>query len=366
MKADNEQYNPILEDELGLGEKPDTVTPQKSKIEHEAAKLDMPTMPKKQASHTEKDKSWKNPRTIALITLGGISLILAGLGGLSWRNQVSQAGFMTDQWRGVTQQAELVARTVDKASYDNMDDTTKELIALGNKIEDVSAQSKKQPTFLVLTNKLKLYQDLLLSLKSYTDQAKQDADNLREVSTNDLDALRSTASTLSEKVKSQRDKLGLESNLPDDFYKISDRFETIITAHDNAELEKQAEVDATKSKEEQARQNQANAEEAVSRWTEAYKKGDVNEMKRWMTAAYAKEFDFSEVTSSYRATNYPVSYRRVSTELKSDQYEVVEAITFVTKSDYSADTNYTQTFVFLVSQDTSSLRWLVNARRYSY
>ena len=92
----------------------------------------------------------------------------------------------------------------------------------------------------------------------------------------------------------------------------------------------------------------------------------MNDMKRWMTAAYAKEYDFSEVTSSYRPTNYPVSYRRVSTEKKGDQYEIVEAITYVTKSDYAPDTNYTQTFVFLVSQDSTSKRWLVNSRRYSY
>ncbi len=365
MKADSEQYNPILEDELGLGNKTSAEQSQKTKIEREAAKLDMPP-PTKSGNSVDGRKKWKNPRIIALMVVSGVALILAGLGGLSWRNQSLQSAFMTDQWRGVTQQAELVSRTVDKASYDNMGDTTKELIAFSNKLDDIVAQARKQPTALVFTNKLSLYQDLLLSLKSYADQAKQDADNLNDVSTNDLDALRATSSNVSEKVKSQKDKLGLESSLPDDFYRISQRLETIITAHDNAELEKQAAVDATKSKEEQAKQNQANAEEAVSRWTEAYRKGDVNEMKRWMTAAYAKEFDFSEVTSSYRATNYPVSYRRVSTELKSDQYEVVEAITFVTKSDYSPDTNYTQTFVFLVSQDQSSLRWLVNSRRYSY
>lgn len=368
MKKGTHIPSPILEDELGLAKDEVIARDDQTKIELEAAKLD-PSPDKKVFARQQSVHAapfWKNSKHLALLGLGLLLVTFSILGAISWRNRVANEEFIADQWRGLTQQAELVARTADKATYDNMGDTSRELISLSNKLADIDAQSRKQPSFLVLNSKLNGFRNLTNTLKTYVDEAKQATDKLDEIDRNDLDALQASGSAAESNMKAQKDKLGLAGSLPDNFFTLSSRLDTIIEAHENAENEKQAEADVTKSKEEQARQNQANAEEAVSRWAEAYKKGDVNEMKRWMTAAYTKEYDFSEVTSSYRATNYPVSYRRISTELKGEQYEIVEAITFVTKSDYAADTNYTQTFVFLVSQYATSNRWLVNSRRYSY
>jgi hypothetical protein len=156
----------------------------------------------------------------------------------------------------------------------------------------------------------------------------------------------------------------LQGFYPDDFFTLNERYATVIEAYESAQDEEKAKQDEEKSKEDQAKQDKANAEEAVSLWTQAYISGNTTEMRQYMTAAFAAEYDFSQVTSSSRQFNYPTTYRRVNTDKKGDQYEVIETITFVSKSDYSADTTYTQTYAFLVSQNPSTKQWAVNSQRY--
>ncbi|MEI7818571.1 MAG: hypothetical protein WCI47_00470 [bacterium] len=350
--------SPILEDSLQLNDDEPVVA--KTKHDSEAK------VPELKKSQKPEQPWYKQPKIWGLIAVTTLIVTIGGLGSLAWRNRQLQQDFITDQWKGLTRQSELVVAANDKASYDSMVESTKELLSLTNRISDADTDSQKLPTFLVDASKISSFKSYLVELKKYTNSAKGYTEDIKNVKTSNLQELASMATALKLKLADSKTTLNVTDEFPDGYFKISERLDAIIAAHQNAQDEKQAVIDASKSKEEQAKIDQANAEESVARWIGANKNNDVGEMKRWMTAAYAKEFDFGEITSSYRATNYPVSFRRVSTEKKSDQYEIVHSITYVTKSDYTADTNYTQTYVFLVSQDSTSKKWLVNSRRSSY
>jgi|GEM_PF-4077938 len=353
---DSLETAPILEDELKLGDE----TAASPITTESLAEPDILTKSQPSA------RVWyKRPKLMASLTAVILVIIVGAVGSLAWRNTQANQEFVQIQWRELARQSEQVGTTAEKAQFDAMTDTNRELKAMTDKLQDAEDGARKQPTFLA-GSKLSTLRSALTDLKSYTSLATTQASDLSRVKNSDLDKLKSLAT--STQLKLTDSKLGEGSSIDFDsrFFALNQRFDTIIAAHQNSEDQKQAATDATKSKEEQALQDKTDAEEAVTRWMNGYKLGDVAEMKRWMTAAFAKEYDFGEVTASYRATNYPTGFRQVSSDKKSDQYEIVSTVTYVTKSDYTADTTYTQTFVFLVSRDAVSKRWLVNSRRTAY
>ena len=360
-KSKSPDDRPILEDQLGLG---DDAVQVKDKAETpEVDELGLPAEPEKKKM-VDLRPWYKQPKTWAKVAGSLVVLGLLTFGGLIWYGRTQDTQTVSDQWQAVGESAERATSEVSRSSYDSFDSARQALVDMSDKLDDI--RSKNKAHFLGDAKLVESFDAVLGSMKSYTDQAKEQAGNIGRLSTSDLDSLKSssTAAKLAVEDFQKSSSLTKTTTITGDFFLLNERFERLIKAHTDAEDTKKAAADAALSKEEQAKQDKADAEEAASRWTQAYIAGSVADMKKYMTAPFAKEYDFTQVTASWRSTNYPKTYRRVSTDKKSDSYEIVETVTFITKSDYTAENSYTTTYVFLITQDATSKKWLINSQRY--
>lgn len=361
-KSKSADDRPILEDQLGLGH--DEVPEPKVAETPAVDELAPPTPLEEKKKMVDLRPWYKQPKMWAKIFGGLLVLALLVFGGLIWYGRTQDAQSVSDEWHAVGESTDRATSEVARASYDSFDPANQALADLSDTI--TAAQAKNKAHFLGDAKLVESFSKTLESMKSYAEKAKEQGGSLTQLSPSDLDSLKSssTAAKIAVEEFQKSSSLSKPTTISGDFFLLNERFERLIKAHTDAVDTKKAEADAALSKEEQAKQNKADAEEAASRWTQAYIAGSVADMKKYMTAPFSKEYDFSAVTASWRSTNYPKSYRRVSTDQKSDAYEVVETITFVTKSDYTVESSYTTTYVFLITQDSVSKKWLINSQRY--
>jgi hypothetical protein len=360
MNKAKEKPEPILEDQLGL----DEVSPSEPQPTTEAnATVELTDGMEKKT--TDLRPWYKRPKTWGIVA--GVTLLIIGaaVAFVAWRNRTLAQEFYTNDWRELIAASELVTTDAEQATYTSFGDVEKSLLDMQNTIDDSQADAKKLPELLGDKESKAAYLKGLEELDTYVTLAKNQAATLKDVDETQLNELSSVATATKLALEDVKKQITyLQGFYPDDFFTLNERYATVIEAYESAQDEEKAKQDEEKSKEDQAKQDKANAEEAVSLWTQAYISGNTTEMRQYMTAAFAAEYDFSQVTSSSRQFNYPTTYRRVNTDKKGDQYEVIETITFVSKSDYSADTTYTQTYAFLVSQNPSTKQWAVNSQRY--
>ncbi len=348
------EHSPVLEDELHLVD----ATASNPPVEELTDGLEKP-------KKHDLRPWYKRPKVWGLIVCLAIVVIGMSLGALAWRNRQVQQDFYAADWRRLTSAANRVGDEAVKANYDSFTEVERSLTDLQDRLEDSSEQLSRLPSFLVPKDNRQRYSETVAQLMVYTKEARKAAGDLEAVTSGDLDDLKSQATKTKLAVSDARNTIpGLKEDINDGFYTLNERMQTVIDAHKSLTSEEQAKANAAKSAEEQAKQNQADAEEATSAWTLAFIAGNANQMRAVMTPAFIKEYDFSQVSSNARQYNYPTTYRRVNTEKKGEQYEVLETITFVTKSDYAPDTTYTQNYIFLVSQDLTTKKWLVNSQRF--
>ncbi|QQS26646.1 hypothetical protein IPM44_02865 [bacterium] len=360
MSDNKKPTEPILEDQLGLDKEDDIV--EDSNLESHAPVELTDGMEKK----TTDLRPWhKRPKVWLFLLLSVVVLIAVGLGFMAWRNRTLAQEYYSKNWRELIAASELVTTNAEQATYTSFGDVEKSLLDMQNKVNDSQATTQKMPELLGDKTTKVEYLKGLDQLDKYVEIAKDQAANLKDVDEAQLNELSSVATATKLALEDVQKQISyLQGFYPDDFFKLNERYATVTEAYQTAQDEEKAKQDAQKSQEDQAKQDKANAEEAVSLWTQAYIAGNVAEMRKYMTDAFAAEYNFSDVTSSSRQYNYPTTYRRVNTDKKGDQYEVIETITFVSKSDYSADTTYTQTYAYLVSQNSSTKQWAVNSQRY--
>jgi hypothetical protein len=366
--ADEPQHKPILEDELGLEDTPqaesaetDVVSPSETNITQAAELTDGMEKPKK----TDLRPWYKRPKVWGII-LGVVSVLIAlAIVGLWLRNRQLAQDYMSSDWRRLAAAADRVAIEAEKATYDSFGAVENSLGDMQDRLDDSLDAEAKLPKLFTDAAALRQYSATVTELKEYTVASRKLAGDLSQASESNLDELKSLATKTKLTVDDAKQEISvLKENFPDSYFTLSERMTTVISAHKSTLSEADAKAEAEKTAADQQKQNQANAEEAMASWTQAFIAGNTTEMRKYMTTAFAAEYDFGQVSPSARKFNYPTTYRRVNTEKKGDQYEIIETVTFVTKSDYAPDTTYTQNYILLIAQDSSTKKWLVNSQRY--
>lgn len=358
--ADEPQPEPILEDELGLDE-PNHSPVAEANTPPEAELTDGMEKPKK----TDLRPWYKRPKIWGVIA--GVSLVLVGLGliGMTLRNRQLAQDFMSSDWRRLSAAADRVSVDADKATYDSFGTVETSLGDMQDKLDDSADAQAKLPKLFTDAAALKHYSETTAQLREYTVAARKLAGDLGQATDSNLDDLKSLATKTKLSVDDAKKEISvLKEDFPDGYFTLSERMTTVISAHKANLSEADAKAEAAKSAADQAKQDKANAEEAMANWTQAFIAGNTTDMRKYMTTAFAAEYDFTQVSSSARKFNYPTTFRKVNTEKRGDQYEIIETVTFVTKSDYAPDTTYTQNYILLMAQDGSTKQWLVNSQRY--
>lgn len=168
---------------------------------------------------------------------------------------------------------------------------------------------------------------LLLSFsnyKSYLQTLRSASDNPSKMTNQDVEEI----DKLSEETKTSLSKMYskldfLDQKMPEDTYGIVTKFEEVRKNYEEQlATEEQTKADETrKSKQEQ--DDKAKVESMVTSFMNAYIAGKEAEVKKYMTAAFQKEFNYADLSSDARMYSYPESFRITMTKKANDsQFDV--------------------------------------------
>jgi len=160
--------------------------------------------------------------------------------------------------------------------------------------------------------------------KSYLQVLRSASDNPSKMTNQDIEEIE----TLSEDSKTSFSKMHskldfLDQKLSDDTYGIVSKFQEVRKNYE----EQLATEEQTKADQErqgkQEQEDKAKAESIVTSFMNAYIAGKEADVKKYMTAAFQKEFNYADLSSDARMYSYPESFRITQTKKTSDsQYDV--------------------------------------------
>lgn len=164
----------------------------------------------------------------------------------------------------------------------------------------------------------------LSDYKNYLQDLRTAADDPSKMTNQDIEEIEASA----EKSKNAFSKLltkydFLEKKFPENIFGVIDKFQEVRANYE----EKLAEEEQSKAEEEreekEALENKARVESIITSFMNAYIAGNETELKKHMTSAFQKEFNYADLSSDARMYSYPESFRITITKKISDnQYDV--------------------------------------------
>lgn len=163
---------------------------------------------------------------------------------------------------------------------------------------------------------------LLLALsdyKVYLQDLRSAADSPQKMTDQDIEEIENLAETSKTSFIRAFSKLNfLEKKLSDDTFTIVSKFEeTRNNYEEKLASEEQAKAEEERKKQQEA-ENKAKVESIVTSFMNAYIAGNEGELKKYMTLAFQKEFNYADLSSDARMYSYPESFRITLTKKTSD------------------------------------------------
>lgn len=186
-----------------------------------------------------------------------------------------------------------------------------------NKLKDIDAPSDYADGKDDLAEALGIYGD-------YLEEIRSAADNPSGFTNQDIEEIEILADDVKTIFNRAYAKLTfLDIKLEDTSYTIISSFQTVREAYENElEAEERAKAEANREVQEAA-ENKAKSEAAVTSFMNAYIAGNESELKKYMTTAFQKEFNYADLSVDARMYSYPESFRITTTKKTSDtQFDI--------------------------------------------
>lgn len=197
------------------------------------------------------------------------------------------------------------------------------------------------------------------SLISYFQELRAQADNPTDMTDQDITDVERLGSEAKTKMSSAYAKLNfITDKVPDDIYGAVTKFEEV---RDNYEKELAGEEQQKAESERQTQEQQeskAKAESTVTSFMNAYIAGNQSEVKKYMTAAFQKEFNYADLSADARLYSYPESFRITTTKKVSDtQFDIYGRELQVNRDSGS---KWTINRHFAILYSASDNKWLID------
>lgn len=299
-------------------------------------------------------KFWSITIVIALI------LLMLGTGIWYWRRVTYTHRMISESWHALILQSNKTTTLTDKVvDSESLNDASKQLHELDNEIKDKQYLAGQVPTWLNDKKSLEEFKKFLASFEVYTALAAKDSDDITALKDEDLDKLITASATVKKAAEdTQKTFAFLSESFPPEIFALKDDLERYKKSQD----ELKAQEDAAKSKQAQAAQKEANdkaeVEANVGKFMDGFIAADAAKMRRYMTDAYAKEYNFGNLSDQSRQYNYPASYRII--DIKKDGNNYVVKINVLYKPKDNNGGQYTSGVEYTLAYDNSSDRWLIN------
>lgn len=208
-----------------------------------------------------------------------------------------------------------------------MDDFKKIAIKIKT-IEDVISNNQEELNRLKTPDNFRDGKESLLlgfsDYKSYLQILRSAADNPSKMTDQDIDEITNLSETAKTSFSKTYIKFDfLDKKIPDETYNIVSRFQEVRKNYeDKLAGEEQAKAEQERQQK-QLSDDKAKAESLVISFMNAYIAGNEAELKKYMTAAFQKEFNYADMSGDARLYSYPESFRITTTKKASDtQYDI--------------------------------------------
>lgn len=296
------------------------------------------------------------------------ALILVAVGVLAislwyWRRISYTHRMISESWHALVMQSEKTVTLTDKITdSETLNDASKQLHELNNEVKDKQYIANQVPTWLNDKEGIEDFKKFLITYEAYTALAAKNSDDITTLKDEDLDKLVAVAATAKKSAEDTKKQfVFLNESLPLEVFAFKDDFERYKKILDKAKAEQLA----AQSKQAQDAQKDADDKEAVEinvgRFLDGFVAGDATKMRRYMTEAFAKEYNFGNLSDEARKYNYPASYRIIEVKKDGDKYVVKVNVLYKPRDNNGGQ--YTAGMEYSLIYNSSTKSWLINTEK---
>lgn len=315
------------------------------------------------SSAKPRTKFYKSKKFWLIAALVGLLLAAIATALWYWRRVSYTHRMISESWHALVLQSNKTVTLTDKINdSETLNDASKQLHELENEVKDKQYLAGQVPKWLNDKNKLEDFEKFLDVYLAYVALSAKYSDDIATLKNEDFDKLVSAsaaAKTSAEDTKKQL--VFLSENFPPEIFALKDDLERYKKLEEGVK----AEADAAKSKQAQAAQkdadDKAEVEANAGRFMDGFIAADAAKMRRYMTDAYAKEYNFSNLSDQSRQYSYPASYRIIEVKKEGDKYVV--KINVLYKPRDNNGSQYTSGVEYTMIYDKNSERWLINTEK---
>lgn len=300
---------------------------------------------------------------------GGLIVLLVVAGLLLWRSRRMgfTKEFTIEGWHAVSVQSDEIAGiTKGDPSLEKTNSLSTSLRKLNGTMKDQKINLTLIPLLLNDRSAITSYSAFVDKMGAYSARVASMSDDISAITEDDI----TTAETLSEAAKDQtattKNQLSyLTEAINESLFTVNTYLESLKKLSDEAKAAAAAELKSKKQQAEQDVLDKQLVELSITGFMDGYIAGDATKMKRYMTSAFAAEYNFNQLSADNRKYNYPASYRVVSnTKNDATTYTVQANVLYKYKNSESDVTNqYTSSYTYTVVYVASSGRWLINTEK---
>ncbi len=305
-----------------------------------------------------KKKLYKRPWfwvTLALSIVGiGIIIFLS----IYSMAQNSNKQIITNGWSDIIKKANtlntLADKVEDRASFDTYNSELQKL--------DTTISDKKSATqnLKYKAQDAQLYENFLSDFNKYTQASLEYSNKIIDYTKENSDSLKDLSATAKDSSDKLKDNTKyLSDSMPAQVFSIQDTLSKANKAILAVELSTKTLELATQAQTAKDIADKKAVEVDTNNYLNAFIAGNAATMRRYMTDAYQREYDFNQLTPASRASSYPASYR-ILTNQKVDQAQYKLEVNMLFKfRDGSGQ--YIVGYGMNMVYNASSASWLVDS-----
>jgi hypothetical protein len=194
---------------------------------------------------------------------------------------------------------------------------------------------------------------------NYLQELRAQADNPSDMTDQDIVDVERLASEAKNKMTSAYAKLNfIEDRIPDEVYSAVLKFETVRDEYEKQLAGEEQQKAETERQTQEQQEAKARAEATVTSFMNAYIAGNQSEVKKYMTAAFQKEFNYADLSADARLYSYPESFRvTTNKKMSENQYDIYGRELQVNRDSGS---KWTINRHFAVLYSASDNKWLID------
>jgi hypothetical protein len=292
-----------------------------------------------------------------LIVVGIITIIGGILLGIYFSSQAKNKQIILQGWHDIVQQADRVNDLVVKVdSKESFNSYTSELQNLNRIVSDKKFNAQKMK---YKAQDAQSYEIFLDDFSKYTQESVKYAGNINDFTEDNADSLNNLAGIAKESSNNLKNNASyLSETMPNEIFDIAKTLTEVHKTLLTKELANKAKQLAEQAASAKDTADKKAVEATVGNFFNAYIAGNAATMRRYMTEAFQKEYDFNQLTPEARQYSYPASFRILTNQKVDNERYKVQANVVYKLRDGSGQ--YTVGSELNVIYNSASATWLVD------